>query len=201
MLKCLISWVVLATLAAGGAPGRVLSLEEVNQRLSFYKTLKTLKTTFKQVKRLKDVGIEMKSEGTLTLTRPDKIIWRVTQPAFVELQMHGKRVDLITGEGKETKKQTWGLEEALDSNTHKSLEGLVSWLQIDIPTLHKHYEIHELGVNQFRCVPRGNSFVTALRLQLHPKGHLEKLWLEEKSGDEIELTFNTPTVSKHSHID
>ena len=139
----------------------------------------------------------MKSEGELELTRPDRVRWSVVKPAPIELVMEGKKVSMTSGGGAEKRVESFSLDKQMDEKVSKSLLTMIAWLKIDVPAIVAAYNILRLGENEYLCNPKESegAVFKSLKLKLHPKGHLERLWLDENSGDSIELEFSNPVLT------
>ncbi len=189
-------WGVLISVSAWPT-ARVMEPKEVAEKLKFNARNERLKFSFKQVKRLPDLNLELKSEGEMELHRPDEVIWKVLKPSPLTLTMAGKKVSLTTGVGKEARQETWTLGSELDEKASKSLLALLAWLKLDIPVLQEAYRFSDLGNATFLCEPKISSgaFFKFMKLTLDPRGHLSHLHWDELSGDSIELSFSSPTAT------
>ncbi len=178
------------------ASQRIIPESEVREKLSFYQKIKELKTQFHQVKSIKSLGMELKSEGEMVLTRPEDVIWKIKKPSYSEVRLHSNTITLFSGEGGDLKKQEMTLGKETDPNVSKALLSMMAWMRMDIPEILRSYTISEISPAIFRCEPKSleNSVFAALVFKLHPKGHVNELTIEEKSGDSIKIEFETPTV-------
>lgn len=186
---------------SGIATQRILTGGEIAEHLKLYQTLHTLSTSFHQTKFLQEMGIELKSEGKMELIRPDKVVWKVTSPSPLELVLDKRLLSMTMGTGTSKKTEQFSLDGPLDPSVSKSLFSLIAWLKVDVPVIQESYTIFEIDKRTFKCVPKEDKLgvFQSLTLFLHKKGHLEKLFIEEKSGDRIELRFSTPTITfKHT---
>lgn len=172
---------------------------EIAEKLKFYRKIRTLKTQFQQTKRIPDLDVEIKSEGEMELVRPEKVTWKVKKPAPTELILDGNKVEITSGEGREKKTESFSLDGALDASTMRSLVSMLAWLKLDIPSIQNGYTIYAVDKATFKCVPKDekNSVFQSLTFFLHSEGHLKKLAIGEKSGDQIEIQFSKPQVTFH----
>ncbi|MBS1961834.1 MAG: outer membrane lipoprotein carrier protein LolA [Bdellovibrionales bacterium] len=177
------------------------------EKLRFYASIKTLETDFHQVKDLRDLGMQMKSEGRLTLRRPDAVIWEVRKPARVKVELDSKGIRITSGEGKSATVQTFSSSE-MSAQMQKdkatsSLHDLVAWLKLDAHALSEQYAITTTGTDargqsRFVFTPKKPGPFASMEMELAKAGHLAKLVLNEASGDRMTLEFARPKVVKGS---
>lgn len=178
------------------AAQRIVPEKEVSEKLAFYQKLKELKTTFHQVKTLTSLKMELKSEGEMRLKRPDEVTWIVKKPSYSEVRLVSHEIKILSGEGKEQKTQNVTLGKETDPNVSRAILSMMAWMRMDIPEIVRTYTLFEVGDLKYRCEPkdRDQAIFEALVFQLHPKGHVKELTIEEKSKDTIRITFETPQV-------
>lgn len=178
------------------ASHRIIPELELSERLKFYQKIKTLHTDFHQVKSIKSIGMELKSEGEMRLELPGKVVWTIKKPSFSKVELEGNTIKMTSGQGAEQKTQTMVLGKETDPNVSKAILSMMAWMRMDVPEIEKSYVISELGKNEFRCEPKNPavSVFAALNFKLHPKGHVEELKIEEKSGDLIQIEFDKPQI-------
>lgn len=176
---------------------RAVSDAEITEQLKFYQKISTLHASFHQTKFIKDLKLELKSEGEMELVRPERVLWKITKPSPTELVLSGNSVSMTSGTGTSKRTESFALDGPMDPAVSKSLVSMVAWLKVDVPLIKESYSIYEVGKHTFKCVPKDEKMgvFQSLTLFLHPKGHLEKLFIEEKSGDHIEITFANPKVT------
>lgn len=173
----------------------MLQPAEVAERLKGYADLKSFKTRFTQLKHLKEVGVDLKSDGELVVHRPNEVIWTVRHPAFLTLSITPQEIHLTQGEGAEKREQRWKLGTQISEEYVKGIRDLVAWLKLDVKTITETYTLDETKPNELTCtrkVEDKTSPFKSMRMKIGAKGHLEKLFLEERSGDAMELTFSPP---------
>ena len=194
MFRLFLSTLLLFGAATGERP---LTPSEIADRLSFYQKLSTIEAPFKQVKTIQSLGLKLPSEGVLKVNRPNRVDWKIMSPSFVQLVLIDRQVLLKTGEGKEAKVERLFLDGPMDPNISKGLVSMMAWLKLDIPTITSSFTITDIGKRAYKCLPKDpNSFLFEnLIFHLHPKGFLEKLILNERSGDNLEISFSTPKVT------
>lgn len=173
-----------------------LTRSELQDKLKYYKKINTLHTKFKQVKNLKDLGMELESSGELSLVFPEEVTWTLLTPAYTQLKLSGQTLSLESGELANRKKNTFNLTKELGADISKSLLHLLVWLKIDVDSIFQLYEVVELGTNSYSCKPRNtqDAVFEGLNFVIHPKGHISKLILSEKSGDHLTISFSDPKV-------
>ena len=179
----------LLTLAAGlslnVARGVELSPVELKDRLKVYSALGSFRSQFTQLKKLKEIGVELKSSGTLTVRRPHQVIWEVKKPSPLTLKMDGKTLTISKG-GNETTTLTGGI---------KGIDRLVAWLRLDAAEISQAYSVSRTPSGDLECRPRkaeSHDPLVSIKLHLREDGTLSQLTLDERSGDQLEISFNKP---------
>ncbi len=182
---------------AAAAP---LSSTALAERLHLYQSICRLDTTFSQVKRFKQMAMKLESRGSLHVERPSGFEWKVTEPSPLSVSLRGGILKITSGVGKSAETQVFKLEtfgEANASRELRSLTSLMAWLSMDAAKLAAVYRVEATG-DDFTFIPKDASaspFVQ-LNLRLAKSGALERLEIEERSGDSVSLTFAPPKVVK-----
>ena len=131
---------ILIVFAAGlNASQRIIPEAELTQKLAFYQKIKTLNAGFHQVKNIKSIGMELKSEGEMELMRPDKVVWTIKKPGFSRVELEGSKIKMTSGEGTEQKSQTMILGKETDPNVSKAILSMMAWMRMDVPEIQKVY--------------------------------------------------------------
>lgn len=179
------------------ASQRTVSETELSEKLKLYQKIKTLKTNFHQTKHVKDLDLDLQSEGSLVLIRPERVVWKIKKPSPTELILENRKIEMTSGEGSNKKTQNFSLDGAMDPAITKSLLSMIAWLKLDLAAIRDAYTIYGLEKDTYQCVPKDEkgSVFKSLTLSLHSKGHMQKLLIEEKSGDHIEIAFDEPKIT------
>lgn len=167
------------------AQGVDLSPTELKEHLKLYSSMGSFRSHFIQVKKLKEVELELKSSGTLTVRRPREVIWEVKKPAALTLKMDGKNLTLRTANS-ETTALTAGF---------KGLDKLVAWLKLDAAEIAREYHVSREPSGELNCRPRkaeSNDPFVSMKLRLRTDGSLSQLLLDERSGDQLDISFTKP---------
>ena len=177
------------SIAAGALPGKEMTQIDLVNALKSYENVAKLEANFHQKKVLKDLDMSLMSEGRLTFARPDQVTWEILKPSPLlvelnaqEIRMHnGKEIQTIKAGGPQT----------------QSLQSMITWLKLDATEIYKESEVFEVGPRHYLFKPRqiNSSPFSSLDLTLSAKGFLEKFVLHEKSGDLLEIVFQTPKVT------
>jgi len=174
-----------AVVLLGVAQGVELSPAQLYDELKVYATLTSFRTHFTQVKKLNELNLELKSEGTLTVRRPREVIWEVKKPTALRLTLDGKNLTLSNANS-ETTTVTAGF---------KGVDKLMAWLRLDAAEIGRSYRVTRHPSGELECLPKkadpGDPFVS-MRLRLSTDGSLSQLNLKERSGDALEISFTKP---------
>lgn len=169
---------------------------QIVEKLKLYAALTTLDVDFKQTKTLKDMNLQLKSEGHLTLRRPDRLIWKITRPQPLEILMSPNALTIRSGVGQDAQTQTLNTEALGSDQASRSMVGLLAWLNLDGHALAQDYEIYAVGQRLFRFLPKDKAMspFASLEMKLSSDGQLERLALAEKSGDRLDIQFAKPKI-------
>jgi outer membrane lipoprotein-sorting protein len=196
-LRCYILVLVfISSLATSvqAATTAVLQDPELAQLLSFYQSIDRLETSFHQVKRMKQMKMQLKSEGRLKIHRPDEVQWEITKPSHVLAAFDQKTVRLETGEGEQKTVQVLNRNDLSERKEAQALKSLTTWMQMDPVALSQEYEIQKLQPEYYQFTPKQkeSSPFEKIELKISQKKFIRELSLFEKSGDTIQITFETP---------
>ena len=168
---------------------------ELEKELSQYKNIKSLEASFEQVKDLKGLAVKLKSSGSFRLRKDgDKteVEWQVNKPGYLKLKITPERIEIFEEEGKPGKPLVDNQEAQ-----GKILRPLYAWLSVNATLIGEQYKIFSLGKQGFRLEPKDeNSPVKALRLSLDRNKLVSAVFLEERSGDEIKISFSATKVAR-----
>ncbi len=169
---------------------------QLAEKLRYYARIANLEADFHQVKDLKELGMQMKSEGRLTLRRPDSVVWEITRPAPVRVDLGNGKIRIQSGEGASATVQNFSADQMPKDKDASSLRDLVAWLRLDAHALAEQYAITRTTADHFVFAPKKTGPFRTMEMDLSKSGHLEKLVLNEVSGDRMTLTFGPPRVVK-----
>ncbi|MBF0316022.1 MAG: outer membrane lipoprotein carrier protein LolA [Oligoflexia bacterium] len=171
----------------------------MKKHLIKYQQIKTLFVKFEQTKKVKSLGVEIKSQGNMTVRHPDFILWKITAPSEMSVTMSGSNVIIVSKnfEGKELI-QKYNFQNMLSDRTSKSMLYLTKWLQLDAKFIADNYTIYELEKNHYQFHPKQKeeSPFSELEIQVSKRGDVSKLILKEINDDEIYFTFESPVLNK-----
>jgi outer membrane lipoprotein-sorting protein len=191
---------VLGPIQSDAAPAssKPLAEKELREKLKLYQSIQKLEVAFKQTKTIKDLEVQLKSEGHLTLIRPNRVIWEIKSPAPVLVSLDEREIQIRSGRGPDSSTMTMKISDAPSDESSKSISGLVAWLNLDATKLHSQYQIYSSGGSAYRFVPKekaGSPF-EELEMTLGSGGHLKKLRIHEVSGDLLNIEFTQPKLTR-----
>jgi len=185
--------VLLTTLwnPAAEAMLRPVTKTELADKLAYYRSIQVLHTKFHETKTLKGMNIKIKSDGNLTVQRPNKVIWEVVQPSPITVILDNQNVKILDGSGKTETYQ-------MDGGAKESLKPLVAWMRLDPEELALNYDVFAMSDNRYRFQPKetAKSPFLALQMTLKANSYVEKLEIEETSGDHLEIRFEKPRIER-----
>jgi hypothetical protein len=187
----------LSACTAMAVDSQLLSERELSKRLQFYQSIATLTVDFKQLKILKDLHVEIPSEGKLKLKGHEQVIWEVSKPSLVRLTFDHKMIKVESGEGADYSLQTWKTSDLPKGKESKNIAALEAWLLLDARVLGTQYSVTSQGPGTLRFASKDHDKPAFRNVEMHlaSSGHLEQLHITEASGDEIDIRFGAPTVT------
>ena len=177
------------SIAAEPPLGKEISLTDLAKALKSYENVAHLEAAFHQKKILKDLDMNLKSEGKLSFTRPDQVTWEILKPSPLKVELNSQEIRLQNGKDVQTIKA--------GGPQTQSLQGLVTWLKLDANEIYKEDQVLEVGPRHYIFKPRKpeQSPFASLDLTLSAKGYLQKFILHENSGDLLEIEFDSPKIT------
>lgn len=161
-----------------------LNTSELALKLSAYSG--SFRAKFNQTKRLKKMNISLRSEGELTVMRPDRVLWRIVKPSPLSVVVGREGIKIASGSGANESVQEV-------KSGASSLEHLIVWLRLDAESIVKNFHVsldgHEI---LFRPRRADGLPLEAIRARRSSLGHLDRITLLENSGDQIILDLEKP---------
>lgn len=179
--------------------GRVVTEKELADSLRMYQSIASLDVTFKQTKILKNLDLQLKSEGRLQIFRTQhRIIWQIFKPSPVVVQLDQKEIRIESGVGKDLQKQVFKISDAPSDKATQSIRSLVTWLNLDATALAEQYSIFALKTKAYRFIPKEKSIspFQGLDMYLAEDGQLNRLVMNELSGDSLDIEFGKPRLTQ-----
>lgn len=182
-----------------GASSAVVGRDELAKSLRFYQTILEFEAPFKQIKHLKEMGVDLKSEGRLDVERPDRVSWEILKPSHVEVTIDKTEVRMTSGEGADKSEHRFQLSELPKDKGAGGVGLIMPWLLLDAERIAADYKITKVDDKTFRFQPRTSSkLFEQIEIVLAPTGFLRRLTLNESSGDFLEITFESPKIKKRA---
>jgi outer membrane lipoprotein-sorting protein len=143
------------------------------------------------------MNVRLKSKGRLTVEKPNKVLWQITEPSNMTVKIDDKNLEMTTGTGKEADTQKVDISNV--PSAMKNMALLSSWLRLDATELARDYKISKISDLQFNFEPREDGMFTSFEMTLTPKGHLKSLTIHEKSEDTLRIEFEIPKFQARSN--
>ncbi|MGZ3723189.1 MAG: LolA family protein, partial [Bdellovibrionales bacterium] len=144
-------------------------------------------------KTLKDIQLDLKSEGHLTLQRPDQVEWKILKPQPMTVNLAQQKITIKSA----SSTQTFSQADNPSTKDRQSFATMLTWLKLDATAIADKYKVTETGTRQFRFVSKdpNEPVIKSLEMQMDDSGHVSNLLFEEVSGDSIRLAFAKPKVT------
>lgn len=192
-LQCIWSITLCLGLAATAhAASKAVTKPELEKALAFYQRIQKLDVDFKQTKTLKDIQLDLKSEGHMTMTLPDHVQWKIHKPEPMTVDLEQQKITIHSGSGT----QTFSQDQNPSAKDRKGFATMLSWLKLDSSAIMNHYDVTQLAPRKYRFTAKDKDepMLKSLEMELTSSGHVAQLLFQEVSGDEIRLQFSKPKV-------
>jgi outer membrane lipoprotein-sorting protein len=185
LIQCIWSTLLLPLGAAA------MSVPELQKVLNHYQALEQLDVDFKQIKRLKDMKLELASEGHLRLQPPSRVEWEIRKPQPMMVVLSQDKITVKSDE----KEEVYKLSEAGTTRDRRRLSDLLSWLRLDADEILKSFAAEKRSEQSYEFVAKSaDPMIKRLALTLTLRGHVQRIVFFEASGDEIQMDFATPVL-------
>ena len=190
--------VLLSFSPAWAEAGNPVTVAELQNALAKYQAIENLEVDFKQTKILKDIQLQLKSEGHLSLSPPGRVEWKILRPQPLSVILVDQKVTMKSASGTEEYSQA----ENPSAKDRRSLSSMLIWLKLDAKAIAQSYEVTEMASHLYRFVAKDTHepVVKALEMKMDESGHVANLLFEEVSGDSIQLAFSKPNITYQRHI-
>jgi outer membrane lipoprotein-sorting protein len=192
-LQCILSISLLPLSWAWAATEQPVSVDQLQKALSAYQSIEQLDVDFKQTKTLKDIQLDLKSEGHLTLKLPDLVVWKILKPQPMTVDLDQQKITIHSPSSTQTFEQS----QNPSAKDRRSFATMLTWLKLDAGAIAAKYSVTEPAPRHYRFVSKDphEPMLKSLEMEMTAAGHVAELTFEEVSGDQIHLHFGKPTVT------
>lgn len=163
-------------------PGQVFPLD-IWQK---YAKLKKLSANFSQTKELKNIGVTLKSSGTLNFERPNLFEWKVESPKKLVFQFKDNNISLME-DGKLMKNTDTA---KFDKKMLDAISHLKAWMMIDQKFIEENYTIKNISSDIYEFTPKLSAkMFKSILVELGKDAPIKKISLTEISNDIIVIEF------------
>ena len=142
---------------------------------------------FTQVRTLAALSRPLKASGSLVLARDLGVIWSLRRPAVLTYVMGPKGLMVITADGRRERKSS--REAPVVAQLGRVFQSLI---QGDLKGLEEYFTVTGKGTPQrweVTLLPKAQTAAFLRRVQLSGGQVLERIRIEEASGDHMDLAF------------
>lgn len=168
------------------------SLEKL---LNYYKGLGEFTSDFSQTKQLTSLGMVLKGKGQLQVLGAAGVIWKVTEPAPLEVAITSTAITVKTMVAGKEQITSYSLSEGVAGNQiAASVKPFLDLFTGSMKSLHQQFEVKPTA-GGFSLTPKTQT-IPIKSLELSPDAgnqFLARVVIREKSGDSIEYQFEKPT--------
>ena len=188
----------LSSPARAAGSSTPVTRDQLKAGLRAYDSISKLEASFEQTKTIKEIGVVIKSEGRLTLSRPGKVVWEVTRPSPVKVILDEKEIRMESGSGSDASTSVFPVGGAASDEVGGKMAEVLAWLRLDADRLYDDYAVTSVGPNRFRFTPKesAHSLFGELNLTVGKDGDVAHLAIREKSGDLLEIAFRTRAIER-----
>jgi outer membrane lipoprotein-sorting protein len=191
-MQCIWSFLLVPLCWALAAAETPVDLQTLQKALKSYQSIDRLDVDFKQTKILKDINLELKSEGHLTVKAPDQVEWKILKPEPMTVTLEQQKITIKSASGTQSYQQA----ENPSAQDRESYATLLTWLKLDAGAIAEKYTVTALGKNRYRFVAKDphEPMIKALEMDMGSDNHVHQLVFDEVSGDQMRLAFGKPKV-------
>lgn len=173
-------------------PAGTLSKADFARLLENYQKFSRMDVPFSQTKNITGLGLQLRSQGSLTVIRPDTVIWLLNKPDFLKVLINAQEISLQSGKHEP---ERWPLAQ-IPEKMAANLQEMILWLKFDAEALYQQFHISAHGDHNFSFKRRKNvgaeSGFTSLDMVFGPGKNVRQMRMVEKSGDFIDIQFDEP---------
>lgn len=168
----------------------------LDKLLNYYRDLGSFESSFTQTKHLTAIGMTLKGKGQLRVLGADGVIWKMIDPAPLEVAISPLAVTIKTTVSGKPVVTTYSLIEGVAGNQiAASVKPFLDLFTGSMDSLHKQFDIETVS-DGFSLTPKLTTMAIK-NLVLSPDAdnlYLARVVIHEKSGDSIEYQFARPTA-------
>jgi hypothetical protein len=176
------------------SPNGGMAREQLQLLLKPYLRLKSLRAEFVQKKHLADLNLDLVSTGRLQVDKPEKVLWTVLTPSFLEVAIEKKQLTLTSLKNGTKQIQKISFEQMGSNKDSQGLAILLPWLEMDVDALLKEYRVDSTSPSKIQFTPKNTSLFKTIQLSLGKNKHIETLLFQEKTGDSIAIGFKASRI-------
>lgn len=151
-----------------------------------YSKLSKLSAEFSQTKELKNIGVTLKSKGTISFKRPDYFEWTVLKPKNFVFLFKDNTITLME-EGKFLKNTD---SANFDKKMLEAINHLKAWMMIDQKFIEANYDIKNVSKNIYEFTPKGDlKLFKNILIEMGKDYPIKKISLTEYSNDVMVIEF------------
>jgi outer membrane lipoprotein-sorting protein len=152
-----------------------------------YAKLKKLSANFSQTKELKNIGVTLKSSGTIHFERPNLFEWKVESPKNFVFQFKDDNISLME-DGKVIKNADTA---KFDKKMLDAISHLKAWMMIDQKFIEDNYMIRPISSTVYEFTPKLEAkMFKSILIELGKDAPIKKISLTEISNDLIVIEFS-----------
>jgi len=144
------------------------------------------KSRFTQVKSLKEMGVELQSEGELEVKALGFATWKLTKPSFLSVELSPQEIKIFSdpqGAPRTIKK---------DQSKETPVEG-GTWMELLMEKpqqLAQHFDVTQISPLKFKLVPRNSTRgFEAIEILFGKKSKISEVVIYENSDDTLRIKF------------
>ncbi len=149
---------------------------------------------FTQMKSVKEMGIELPSEGELEVKEKGHATWKILKPAFLSVEISPEAVKIYN--------DPKGTPRVIQKNAANGseFEG-GSWMKLlmeNPEAVMKNFTISDLGKNRFKLVPLNKKEgFDSLELSFKDDAQIEEVLIQENTEDTLKINFTSIPKSRN----
>lgn len=179
----------LAYVAHGRTPPVDLNQNTLEKYLLPYAKVNKLSAQFKQKKRIKDLDIELLSEGKMIFEKPQKIQWIITKPSPIEVQIDAEKISISSSKAGQRQTQILQLSQISENQNTMGFSLFVPWIQRDAAKILSVYKVAQINDHHLVFTSKKPSLFRSIDMRTGKNGLIEKMTFLENTEDSLEISF------------
>lgn len=142
------------------------------------------KSSFKQIKVVKEMGLELPSEGNLEVKTLSEAVWQINKPAYLKVEITPSEIRMYS--------EANGTPRVIKKSAAHASDG--TWLNLlmeEPEEVLKHFQITELSARKFKLIPKSiKQGFDSMEVEFLANAKIKELFIQENKDDSLRIFFD-----------